>query len=122
MQAGRKNEAYLFFYHTQKHKGYEPSANIKSLPKNVVVVEIPVEAKLDPVGAAHVLGADIKEFVKENPIQIELTAVVKPLSQSMLTELVRQNLDTKERLQQQKGQNYRNEDLDQGHEGPRMGR
>jgi len=122
MQAGRKNEAYLFFYHTQKHKVYDPPANIKSLPKNVVVVEIPVEAKLDPVGAAQILGTDIKEFVKANPIQIEHTAIVKPLSQSMLPELVRQNLDKKERLQQQKGQNHINEDLDQGYSGPRMGR
>lgn len=126
MQAGRPGEAYLFFYHTQKHTVYDPPANIKSLPKNVVVVEIPVEAKLDPVATAEMLGVDIKEFVKSNQLQNELTAVVKPLSQTRLPELIQQNLRTDEQLRSQRDrQNGRDndEDLDQSfNQGPRIGR
>ncbi len=126
MQAGRAGEAYLFFYHTQKHTVYDPPANIKSLPKNVVVIEIPVEEKLDPVGMAQVLETDIKEFVKTHPLQNELTAVVKPLSQSGLPELIQQNLKKEEQIreQQERQKNRdRGEDLDEGFSrGPRIGR
>ena len=126
MQAGRAGEAYLFVDHTQKHTVYDPPANIKSLPKNVVVVEIPVEAKLDPVATAEMLGVDIKEFVKSNQLQNELTAVVKPLSQTRLPELIQQNLRTDEQLRLQRDrQNGRDndKDLDQSfNQGPRIGR
>lgn len=126
MQAGRAGEAYLFFYHTQKHTVYDPPANIKSLPKNVVVVEIPVEAKLDPVATAEILEVDIKEFVKAHPIQNELTAVVKQLFQSALPELIQQNLrkeEPKRQEQDQKKGRNSDEDLDQGLDWtPKIGR
>ena len=122
MQAGRPNNPYLFFYHTQKHKVYDPPANIKSLPKNVVVVEIPVESRLDPIATAQILGADVKEFVKVNPIPTDLTAVVKPLSQSRLPEIVRQNLAKDEQLQQQQGRDNGENLNDDFNRGPRIGR
>ena len=90
------------------------------------MVEIPVEARLDPVGTAQILGADIKEFLKANPIQNDLTAVTKPLSQSRLLEIVKQNIAKDEHLRehqdQQKGRDDR-EDLDEHFDpGPRIGR
>ncbi len=117
MQASRAGEAYLFFYHTQKHTVYDPPANIKSLPKNVVVIEMPVEARLDPVGTARMMGADVKEFVKVYPIQNEITAIVKPLSQSGLPELIQQNLRKEEQKRQEQDQKKGrgpDEDLDRG--------
>jgi hypothetical protein len=44
------------------------------------------------VAVAREHGVDINEFVRENPIGKDLTAVVKPISETGLPELVEGNL------------------------------
>lgn len=111
---------YVCLYNTQKHTLYQVSNNIKSLPKNVVMLEIPYELKLDPVAVARERNIDVAEFVKNHPIQTELTAVVKPLSETWVAELIQENLKNDQVIKKGRGHG---EDLDQGYDrGPSLGR
>ena len=126
MQLSPSGEQYVCYYDIQKHKLYEPPANIKVLPKNVVLLEIPHELKLDPVAVARELGVDPSLILKENPIQKDLTAVVKPLSESGLSKLVEDNLKKEQALKNEqvlkKGRGPE-EDLNTGYDrGPTIGR
>ena len=100
-------DRYLCLYNTQKHTLYQVSNNIKSLPKNVVMLEIPYELQLDPVAVARERNIDVAEFVKNHPIQTELTAIVKPLSETWVAELIQENLEndqaTKKRQELRRG-------------------
>ncbi|WP_259069933.1 zeta toxin family protein [Mucilaginibacter sp. X4EP1] len=126
MQLSPSGELYLCYYDTQKHKLYEPPANIKTLPKNVVLLEIPHELKLDPVAVAREHGIDTNFILKENPIQKDLMAVVNALSETGLSKLVEDNLKKEQALKNEqvskKGRSP-GEDLDQGYDrGPSLGR
>jgi len=111
---------YVCLYNTQKHTLYQVSNNLKSLPKNVVLLEIPYELRLDPVAVARERNIEIVEFVKNHPIQTELTAIVKPLSESWVAELIQENLRNDQATK--KGRSS-GEDLDQGYDwGPKIGR
>jgi len=111
---------YVCLYNTQKHTLYQVPNNIKSLPKNVVMLEIPYELQLDPVAVAMERNIDVSEFVKNHPIQTELKAVVKPLSETWVAELINENLMNDQATK--KGRNS-GEDLDQGYDrGPKIGR
>ena len=58
---------------------------------------------LDPAGFASVNGLDAAAFVKEHPIQKELTADIKPLSESSLRELIRTNLREEQSIKKGRG-------------------
>lgn len=126
MQLSPSGEQYVCYYDTQKHKLYEPPGNIKTLPKNVVLLEIPHELKLDPVAVARERGVDPAVILKGNPIQKDLTAMVKPLSESRLPKLIEENLKKEQALkieQVLKKGREPGEDLDQGYyRGPGLGR
>ena len=126
MQLSASGEQYVCYYDTQKHKLYEPAANIKVLPKNVVLLEIPHELKLDAVAVAREQGIDPALILKENTIQKDLTAVVKPLSESKLPKMIEENLEKEQALKNEqilkKGRGPE-EDLEQGYDrGPSLGR
>jgi predicted ABC-type ATPase len=126
MQLSPSEEQYVCYYNTQKHRIYDPPANIKTLPKNVVLLEIPHELKLDPVAVAREQGFDPALILKENPIQKDLTAVVKPLSESRLPKMIEENLEKEQALKNEqilkKGRGPE-EDLGQGYDrGPSLSR
>jgi hypothetical protein len=111
MEVSPLGEKYLMFFHTKTHKLYEPKADIKSLPKNVVVVEIPNEIGLDPVEVAQSNDLDVSSFVKDHPIEQNLSAIVKPLSDSGLPELIQENIrkEQSERKSQDTGEDLGND-------------
>lgn len=120
MELSASGDAYLCFYDNKKHSLYEPPENIKALPKNVVLLEIPNEIKLDPIAVAREHGIDHVALLKENPIQSELRAIVKPLSESGLPNLIAENLKNEQLIKKGRGPG---EDLDQGYNrGPSLGR
>jgi len=83
---------YLALYDTKEKRLYDFDDSITILPENVVGLEIPVGTVLDPVAVAREHGADIIEFVREHPIQENLTALVRPITETGLPELVEENL------------------------------
>jgi hypothetical protein len=85
-------EEYLALYDTVEKRLYDFDDTITTLPENVVGLEIPIGTVLDPVAVAREHGVDINAFVRENPIRKDLTAVIKPISETGLPELVEGNL------------------------------
>ena len=89
-------------------------------------MEIPYELKFDPVAVAREQGIGPALILKENPIQKDLTAVVKPLSESKLPKMIEENLEKEQALKNEqilkKGRGPE-EDLEQGYDrGPSLGR
>jgi hypothetical protein len=58
-------------------------------------------------------GLDVAAFIKENPVQKELTAMIKPLSESRLPKLIEENLSQDTAQKKDRGPG---EDLDQGYD------
>ena len=90
-------EQYLFFYNTRLKKADPPDPKMTHLPKDVVLLKIPYEMKLDPVGVAREYGLPDMELLERFPIQRELKVTVIPLDETELVQLVKRNRD-KQRL------------------------
>lgn len=97
MQPSESGESYLCYYNTKKNCIVYPANDITVLPKNVMVLEIPNEIKLDPIGFARKNGLTPDAVMKEHPLQKTITATLHPLSYSELPELVKSNLAEQER-------------------------
>ncbi|MGF7079723.1 hypothetical protein [Mucilaginibacter sp. UYCu711] len=85
-------DQYLFFYDTVCHNVHEVDYKLTKLPENVVVAELPDEIKLDPFAVAREQGVDPVIFVQDFPIQKDLKAIIKPLTESGLPVFVSANL------------------------------
>jgi hypothetical protein len=85
-------ESYLFFYNKATHKVYEVDMEMKALPENVVLIEMPFELRLDPVRVARENGLSDIAMLREYPIQENLRAIEIPLSETGLPKLVELNL------------------------------
>lgn len=84
-------EHYICFYHLPTKQVVSIDLKITELPKDVAMLKIPVEAKLDPYAAAKEIGMDTKQFLRVHPPQKDLQATVVPLSMKGLPALVEQN-------------------------------
>ncbi|GAC1310474.1 MAG: hypothetical protein NVSMB24_27820 [Mucilaginibacter sp.] len=91
MEMSDSGEDYLCFYNTETHELYEPDENLLELPENVVVLEIPCEAKLDPVAVAREYGIGETDLLNDHPFQMNLKAKVTPLSETGLPEYIQNN-------------------------------
>jgi hypothetical protein len=89
-------DKYLCLFNTQTHELYMPPADVKELPDDVVVLEIPNELDLDPVAVAREYGSDLSELLREHPITENLAAKVIPLLETGLPAMIENNI----RLQQ----------------------
>lgn len=82
---------YLFFYDWQSRCILHASSEMVILPKNAVLVEIPDELGLDPVGVARKLGLGDEYFLKMHPYDGPLKGKIIPLDKSGLPEYVATN-------------------------------
>ena len=90
MEISPSDGNYLCFYDTQKHQQYFVPKSIKTLPKHVVMVEIPNEFSLDPYAMAIRNDREVADVLKEFPLQKQLSAKITPLSEIMLPKLAQQ--------------------------------
>jgi hypothetical protein len=98
MEISESGEEYLCFFNTETHRRYLPEDDITELPENVVVLEIPNELQLDPIAVARESGMGYAELLADHPIQSDLSAKVKPLSESGLPEFIEYNLRNRNNL------------------------
>ena len=71
-------------------------SNLSSLPQNIVVVQVPDERSIDPVGYARLQGLNIKAFLKLNPINnMQFVAKVIPWSRTTVPEIIQRNTSVK---------------------------
>lgn len=100
---------YVFFYDTQKHEVITIDPSITEEPENAVLVELPNEVILDPVGVGRKLSGNEMQFVESFPLQHNLQARIFPLSQTVLPAIIADNklkkplLDAKAREANKKG-------------------
>jgi len=93
LETSMEVDCLLFFYDTKQHRIYELDDDLTELPENVVLVELPDELTLDPVAAARSVGYSDDRFLDEYPIQENLKAGIKNLSETFLPDFIRENLE-----------------------------
>ncbi len=82
---------YLCFFHTPSRSVVNIQEGITSVPKDLVMLEIPNELRLDPVGTAREYGLEDSFMLEKYPIRAELKARVIPIDETGLPEVVRAN-------------------------------
>lgn len=88
--------SYLSYYHLVSKQTVQPEPDIREMPEHVVMIEIPGEMTLDPVGVAQQYGLKDTQLLRTYPIRENLKATVKPLSETPLKELVEKNRQQKQ--------------------------
>ena len=91
MAMNNDGNKYLCYYHIPTRSEVVPDKSIKELPTDVLLLEIPFELVLDPVGVAREYGLGDTDLLNRYPIQREIKATVIPLEQSYLAEIVKRN-------------------------------
>ncbi|WP_425637942.1 hypothetical protein ACPUEN_00820 [Algoriphagus yeomjeoni] len=79
---------YLFFYDIESRSILHASSDMVTLPTNAVLVEIPDELGLDPVGMARKYGLSDEYFLKMHPYEKAGKATLTSLDKSGLPEFV----------------------------------
>ena len=80
--------SYLSYYHVVSKQTVQPDPDIREMPPHVVMIEIPREMTLDPVGVARQYGLKDTQLLRTYPIRDNLKPTVKSLSETPLKELV----------------------------------
>ena len=98
-------EQYIGFYKPASKEIVRIDHKIVNIPKGVVMLKIPNELKLDPLGVAREYGVDEISFLRSHPPQRNLQATVVPLSETGVPQLVERN--RKQLAQKQNGKHLR---------------
>jgi hypothetical protein len=96
-------DGYESFYNTTTRQSYVVPDDIMELPQHVMLLEIPIETKLDPVAVAVELGLDELGLANGNPVRTNLKGYLYPLEQTLLPQVIAENL----RLNQNNGRQNR---------------
>lgn len=99
MDTDAEGRNYLCFYNTKKKSVIRIGDDITELPKNVVMLKIPYELKLDPVGVAREYGLGDTELLNKYPIQESLQAEQVSLKDTMLPKIIEANRKRQNLLQ-----------------------
>lgn len=82
---------YQAFYHILLKQVVNIDLKLTEFPDGVVLVRMPSELGLDPIGAASKYGWDEMEVLKEYPIKESLKAEIIPLSETGVPQLIAKN-------------------------------
>ena len=90
---------YQAFYQPLLQQVVQIDPRLTEFPDGVIMLRLPNDIGLDPIGVARQYGTDEKEFLRRCPIQKELKAEVIPLSETNVPAIIRRN---REQLQQER--------------------
>lgn len=76
---------------------------ITAIPKDIIVVEIPFQPTLDPVGYARKYGLDAREILRAHPPVADMKAKIVPWSETPINEIIERNLKKQIKPEQKKG-------------------
>jgi|GEM_PF-2091435 len=96
MELSQFGDNYVSYYQTEKKALYAIFEDITELPENVMLMYIPNELGLDPVAVARESGLDELALLNPHPIKKSLKAHLYPLTETALTETIKDNLAKKE--------------------------
>jgi len=86
----------IFFYDRIQNSIVQVPDSITELPKNLVMILLPNEVILDPVGCGSLLKGNPFAFLDKFPPQQKLEARVFPVEESYLPQLIHNNLKAAE--------------------------
>ncbi|UOE50929.1 hypothetical protein MTO98_07540 [Mucilaginibacter sp. SMC90] len=96
MDLSPSEDGYLSYYHLPDHKRYVPEETLTELPQNVMLLEIPHELVLDPIAVIQEQGLVTLTLLKTYPVQDVLKAKLIPLNETLLPQVISENLLKKE--------------------------
>lgn len=96
MAMDREGENYLCFFHLPSATVVNVAGNIIAMPTDIVMLQIPNELRLDPVGLAREYGLEETFLLGKYPIREGLKAEVIPVEETGLPELIKTNLAKKQ--------------------------
>jgi hypothetical protein len=102
LDLSENGETYCGFYHPLIRQTVAIDPELTELPGGVVMIEIPNELQLDPVGAARLYGLDEKDILRRYPLKKLTEAKVIPLSATGLPSLAESNRQLQQQQRQQK--------------------
>jgi len=92
MEFNKEEEVFESLYHTESMQLVQFDPNWTSLPQNVIMIQIPAEIRLDPVGIARLHGLNEKAILSKHPYHSQQHATVIFLANTNLPEIIEQNL------------------------------
>jgi hypothetical protein len=93
---------YQAFYHPLARQIVYPDPKLTEFPDHVVMIRLPNELGLDPVGTARKYGLEELEVVRRFPISKNLKAEVIPLADTGIPGLIQRNRQQLQNEHQQK--------------------
>jgi hypothetical protein len=102
---------YLCFYHIPTRSELHIDEAITEMPKDTVMLTIPYELKLDPVGVAREYGLDDTYLLHSYPILPDLKAKVTPLEETALPDMILRNKKKQKNIKTNKKQSRRKRGL-----------
>ncbi|MDM8175992.1 hypothetical protein QT327_16825 [Olivibacter sp. 47] len=98
-----RDSSLLFAYNYHRHELVDIDENITAYPKNTVLVALPHDSKLDPVGAGRKDWGDELALLDQYPIQQRMEARIFPLEKiKPIAEMIEENLKKQQVKQDRK--------------------
>lgn len=98
---------YQAFYHPMLKQVVDIDPKLTEFPDAVVLIRIPNELGLDPIGTARKYGIDQTEVLKEYPIKDNLKAEIISLSETGVPQMIARNRELLKQEHEQKKKEYK---------------
>lgn len=86
-----KDDTYTIPYNQRTRTFQEVSLNVKEIPEDVIVVQIPGKRKLDPVGKNKSGNLNSSDYLKKQGVHLHYEAKVIPWHQTRFAETIKRN-------------------------------
>ena len=86
-----KDDTYTIPYNQKTHTFQEVSLNVKEIPKDLIVVQIPGKRTLDPIGQNKAGDLNSSDYLKKHGVQLHFKAKVIPWHKTRFAETVKRN-------------------------------
>lgn len=95
-----KDNVFTIPYNQGTHTFQEVSLDVKEVPRDLIVVQIPGKRILDPIGQNKAGNLNNSDFLKKKGVHLHFEARVIPWQQTRFAETVRRNNDQELRAEQ----------------------
>lgn len=86
-----KDDTYTIPYNQKTHTFQEVSLNVKEIPKDLIVVQIPGKRTLDPIGKNKSGNLNTSDYLKKHGVHLHFEAKTIPWHQTRFAETVKRN-------------------------------
>lgn len=86
-----KDNTFTIPYNQKTHTFQEVSLNVKEIPQDLIVVQIPGKRILDPIGQNKTSDLNTSDYLKKKGVHLHFEAKVIPWHQTRFAETVKRN-------------------------------